>query len=68
MPAARGHGVGSCSLILPEELNFADASAHYRELLVDESSFRCVTIEELLDERALPESTSATLRDRYIPD
>jgi hypothetical protein len=40
----------------------------YRALLVDDSTFSSVTLEELLGTGALPRSTVAALRDRYVPD
>jgi hypothetical protein len=47
--------------------DFAVACYRYRELLVDESTFSSVTLEELLDAGALPAKTTAALRDRYMP-
>jgi hypothetical protein len=47
--------------------DFAVACARYRTLLVDASSFACVTIEDLLDTGALPVPAAAALRDRYLP-
>jgi hypothetical protein len=47
--------------------DFADACARYRELLVDESTFSSVTVEDLLGANALPAETTAALRDRYLP-
>jgi hypothetical protein len=47
--------------------DFAEACARYRALLVDQSTFSSVTVEELLDAGALPVPTVAALRDRYIP-
>jgi len=47
--------------------DFAEACARYRALLVDESTFSSVTLEELLDAGALPTPTVAAIRDRYIP-
>jgi hypothetical protein len=44
----------------------ADAVSRYRDLLVDESTFSSVTIEELLDADAIPARTTAALRDRYL--
>jgi hypothetical protein len=44
----------------------ADAVSGYRDLLVDESTFSSVTIEELLDADVLPARTTAALRDRYL--
>jgi hypothetical protein len=38
----------------------------YRTLLVDDSTFASVTLEELLDMRALPRRTAAALRERYL--
>jgi hypothetical protein len=49
-----------------ENSDFAEASARYRALLVDESTFAAVTIEDLLEAGALPASTVAALRDRYL--
>ena len=45
----------------------AEACARYRALLVDQSSFSSVTVEELLDAGTLPRPTVAAFRDRYIP-
>jgi PD-(D/E)XK nuclease superfamily len=45
----------------------AEACARYRALLVDQSTFSSVSIEDLLDAGALPSPTVAALRDRYIP-
>jgi hypothetical protein len=47
--------------------DFADACARYRDLLVDQSTFSSVTVEELLDANALPAQTTAALHDRYLP-
>jgi hypothetical protein len=47
--------------------DIADLCARYRDLLVDESTFSAVTIEELLDANALPTKTTAALRHRYLP-
>jgi hypothetical protein len=46
--------------------DIVDAVGRYRDLLVDESTFSSVTIEELLDADALPARTTAALRDRYL--
>jgi hypothetical protein len=46
--------------------DFAEACDRYRELLVDESTFGSVTLEELLVAEALPPKTTAALRDRYL--
>jgi hypothetical protein len=45
----------------------AGACARYAELLADRSTFSSVTMEKLLDARALPARTTAALRNRYIP-
>jgi hypothetical protein len=47
--------------------DFADACSRYRALLVDQSTFASVTLEELLDANVLPAQTTAALRDRYLP-
>ena len=47
--------------------DYADACAQYRGLLVDQSTFSSVTVEELLDANVLPVTTTAALRDRYLP-
>jgi hypothetical protein len=47
--------------------DFAEACDRYRALLADESTFSSMTLEELLDAGALPTSTVAAFRDRYLP-
>ena len=47
--------------------DFADACDRYQALLVDQSTFASVTVEELLDADVLPVQTTAALRDRYLP-
>jgi hypothetical protein len=47
--------------------DFADACSRYRALLLDQSTFASVTVEELLDAKVLPALTTAALRDRYLP-
>jgi PD-(D/E)XK nuclease superfamily protein len=47
--------------------DYADACARYRDLLVDQSTFSSVTVEELLDANVLPAQTATALRKRYIP-
>lgn len=47
--------------------DLADACARYRDLLADVSTFSSMTLEELLGAGALPASTTAALRDRYLP-
>jgi hypothetical protein len=46
--------------------DFADACGRYRDLLVDESTFAAMTLEELLDAHVLPRQTAAALQARYI--
>jgi hypothetical protein len=47
--------------------DYADACSRYRALLVDQSTFSSVTLEELLDASALPSRTATALRKRYLP-
>jgi hypothetical protein len=47
--------------------DFADACNRYRALLVDQSTFASVTVEELLDASVLPKRTATALRKRYLP-
>jgi hypothetical protein len=47
--------------------DLADLCARYRDLLVDESSFASVTLEDLLNAGALPGKTTTALHERYIP-
>ena len=47
--------------------DYAEACDRYRGLLSDESTFSSLTLEELLDAKALPAKTTMTLRDRYLP-
>jgi hypothetical protein len=47
--------------------DFADACARYRDLLVDQSTFSSVTLEELLDANALTAKATAALHQRYLP-
>jgi hypothetical protein len=46
--------------------DFAEACSRYRAVLADESTFASVTLEDLLDARALPRATSTAVRDRYL--
>ena len=46
--------------------DYADA-CRYRALLVDQSTFSSVTVEELLDANVLATPTAKALRKRYIP-
>jgi hypothetical protein len=43
-----------------------DACARYRNLLVDRSTFAAITLEDLLAAGALPQRTTAALRERYL--
>ena len=45
----------------------AELCARYRELLADPSTFASMTLEELLDADVLRSSTTAALRERYLP-
>jgi hypothetical protein len=45
----------------------AAGCARYRDLLLDQSSFSSMTLEELLDADVLPSRTATALRERYIP-
>jgi hypothetical protein len=47
--------------------DYADVCSRYQALLVDQSTFAAVTVEELLDAGVLPAHTAAALRKRYIP-
>ena len=47
--------------------SIADGCARYRELLVDQSTFSSMTLEELLDANAVQAHTATALRDRYLP-
>ena len=46
--------------------DWAEACERYRSLLVDDSTFASVTLEELLDAGPLPEPTVAAFRERYL--
>ena len=66
--ASGGWGWGHYVVVHPAgNSDVADLCARYRDLLVDQSTFSCVTVEELLDAGALPTKTVAALRDRYLP-
>ena len=41
--------------------------ARYRELLADDSTFRPMTLEALLDSGSLAKKTTMGLRERYLP-
>ena len=47
--------------------DIADGCARYRDLLVDQSTFSSVTLEELLGANALPRRMTAALSSRYLP-
>ena len=47
--------------------DFAGACSRYRVLLLDQSTFSAVTVEELLDANVLSVHTATALRKRYIP-
>jgi hypothetical protein len=46
--------------------DFAEACDRYRKLLVDQSTFSSMTVEDLVDANVLPQRTAADLRDRYL--
>jgi hypothetical protein len=48
-------------------IDIAELCARYRGLLRDPSAFDAVTLEDLLDAAALPPTTTAALRERYLP-
>ncbi len=48
-------------------VDVAGLCARYRDLLADPSTFASMTLEELLDSDALPASTTAAVRARYVP-
>jgi hypothetical protein len=47
--------------------DFVEACARYREMLVDQSTFSSITLEELLNTGVLPPATAEAFRDRYLP-
>ena len=47
--------------------DFVDACSRYSALLVDQSTFASMTIEELLGTGVLPKGAATALRDRYLP-
>jgi hypothetical protein len=49
-------------------VDYAEATSRYRELLADASTFGTTTLEELLDASALPAPTTPLLRERYLPE
>ena len=59
---------GRYVVVHPERnVDYSEACAQYRDLLVDQSTFSSMTIEELLDANVLPAKTKAAIRDRYSP-
>jgi PD-(D/E)XK nuclease superfamily protein len=48
-------------------VDLAELCARYRKLLAKQSTFSCMTLEELLAAKALPPRTTAALRERYLP-
>jgi hypothetical protein len=59
---------GRCVVVHPAgNSDFADACDRYRELLVDESTFSSVTVEELLGAGVLSARTATALRKGYLP-
>lgn len=44
----------------------SDACKRYEDLLADRSSFASMSIEELVDSKALPAPTAAAVRERYL--
>ena len=49
-------------------LDFVDACGRYRSLLVDDTTFASMTVEELLESKVLPPRTIAAFRTRYLTD
>lgn len=48
--------------------DIVDAIDRYRATLADEATFATITLEQFLDTSALPETTNAALRERYLPE
>jgi hypothetical protein len=48
-------------------VDVADLCARYEPILADHSTFAAMTLEELLDADVLPPTTTAALRERYLP-
>jgi len=48
--------------------DFVEACERYSAMLTDGATYSSLTLEELLDAGALPESSAATVRDRYLED
>jgi hypothetical protein len=65
--SVRSCGRGRLVVVHPAgNTDFADACSRYRSLLVDQSTFSSMTLEELLDAGVLLASTTAALRERYV--
>ena len=47
--------------------DYVEACGRYRSLLVDDSTFESVTLEQLLGAGGLPRATASCLRERYLP-
>ena len=61
-------GWGRYVVVYPaRNTDFAAACARYRTLLVDQSTFSSITLEEVIDSGVLAAPTLVALRDRYIP-
>jgi hypothetical protein len=50
-----------------ENSSVAEGCARYRNLLVNESTFSAMTVEDLLRADVLPARTASVLRERYLP-
>jgi hypothetical protein len=48
-------------------VDMAELCGRYRKLLADQSTFACMTLEDLLNAKALPARTTTALRKRYLP-
>jgi hypothetical protein len=46
--------------------DLVESCARYAGLLADDSTFGCMTLEQLLDAKALPAKTARALRSRYV--
>jgi len=58
---------GRFVVVYPEgNVDFADATARYHDLLADTSTFGTMTIEDLVGANVLPRSASKAFRDRYL--
>ena len=58
---------GRYVVVYPDgNVDLAGVCSSYADLLTDGSSFSSATLEQILDGDALPSSTVAALRDRYI--